>query len=213
MNELTTSHNPLLSILIWTASDDAMPVVSENVLHSRAHGSKEVTELIRASVAPNTRRAYNSDLQHFGRFGGTIPCSPEVVASYIATCAKLHRPCTIQRRVVAIGRVHRSIGADDPTKSDLVKAVIRGVRRSVGVSQKQASPLLPTQLSALEPRMTGLKGTRDRALMLLGFAGALRRSELVALNVDCWRSFKFDPPCSLNFDPGVSAGVFQTNCG
>ena len=71
----------------------------------------------------------------------------------------------------------------DPAKNDLVRAVLRGVRRTTGKPQRQVTPLLKSDLLSIVGLMRGSKGIRDRALVLLGFAGALRRSELVALDV------------------------------
>ena len=138
---------------------------------------------ISAAVADNTRRAYRQDLADFEQWGGQVPCTPETLASFIADRATTLSPHTITRRVVGISKAHTSNGLPDPAKSDLVRAVLRGVRRSHGTAQRQAAPLLKHDLLALLSLMNGTKGVRDRALILLGFAAALRRSELVALDV------------------------------
>jgi integrase len=84
--------------------------------------------------------------------------------------------------VVGIGRAHVSQGFTDPAKTDLVRTVLRGVRRVKGSAQRQASPILKADVLTMMTYMDGIKGQRDRALILLGFAGALRRSELAALD-------------------------------
>lgn len=142
-----------------------------------------VKAYVTAALADNTRRAYQGDLADFLRWGGTIPSSPERLAEYIADRATLLSPYTITRRVVGISRAHVSQGQHDPAKNDLVRTVLRGVRRKNGVPQRQVAPLLKQDLLALLPLMRGTKGIRDRALILLGFAAALRRSELVALDL------------------------------
>lgn len=142
-----------------------------------------VAAYLSAAIASNTRRAYRGDLADFLSWGGAVPCSPEVLAAYIAARAETHSPYTVSRRVVGIGRAHISQGLPDPAKNDLVRTVLRGVRRTKGRPQRQASPLLKQDLLAILPLMEGPKGIRDRALLLLGFAAALRRSELVALDV------------------------------
>jgi len=142
-----------------------------------------IGEYLSASIADNTRRAYRGDLSDFLSWGGVVPCSPEVLAAYIAARAETHSPYTISRRVVGIGRAHVSQGLPDPAKNDLVRTVLRGVRRAKGRPQRQATPLLKQDLLAILSIMRGVKGIRDRALLLLGFAAALRRSELVALDV------------------------------
>lgn len=142
-----------------------------------------VSEYIAAALADNTRRAYQGDLADFFRWGGTVPCMPEVLATYIADRAETLSPHTITRRVVGISRAHVSQGLPDPAKNDLVRTVLRGVHRKNGKAQRQVAPLLKQDLLALLPLMRGTKGIRDRALILLGFAAALRRSELVSLDL------------------------------
>ena len=146
-------------------------------------GGGSIGRYLAAAVADNTRRAYRSDLADFLTYGGVVPCSPEFLARYISDRADTNSPATITRRAVGIGRAHVTLGHADPSKSDLVRAVLRGVRRTKGVSQRQAAPLLPEHLFAAMPLMRGVIGARDRALILLGFASAMRRSELVALDL------------------------------
>ncbi len=141
-----------------------------------------VTQFINAAIADNTRRAYQQDLRDFFQWGGTVPCEPELLATYIAARAETHSTYTIIRRVVGIGRAHVSQGFTDPAKTDLVRTVIRGVRRVKGSAQRQASPLLKADVHTMMACMDGIRGQRDRALILLGFAGALRRTELAALD-------------------------------
>ena len=142
-----------------------------------------IRRYVSAAVSDNTRRAYQGDLADFMKWGGCVPCLPEVLAAYIADRAVTHSTHTITRRVVGISRAHASQGLSDPAKNDLVRTVLRGVRKTHGKPQRQAAPLLKQDLLGLLPYMQGTKGVRDRALLLLGFAAALRRSELVALNV------------------------------
>lgn len=163
-----------------------------------------VSAYLSAALADNTRRAYGQDLEDFHRWGGAIPCSPETLAAFIADRAATLSPHTVTRRVVGLSRAHTSQGLPDPAKNDLVRTVLRGIRRSHGRPQRQASPLIKHDLLSLLALMVGTKGIRDRALLLLGFAAALRRSELVALDVQdlqvvreglvvCLRRSKTDP--------------------
>lgn len=82
-----------------------------------------VTQFINAAIADNTRRAYQQDLRDFFQWGGTVPCEPELLATYIAARAETHSTYTIIRRVVGIGRAHVSQGFTDPAKTDLVRTV------------------------------------------------------------------------------------------
>ncbi|MGA7178147.1 MAG: site-specific integrase [Thiobacillaceae bacterium] len=142
----------------------------------------QVAAYISASLADNTRKAYRQDLADFLRWGGSLPCTPETLAAYIAEQTLSLSPYTITRRIVGISRAHVSQGLADPAKTDLVRTVLRGVRKKHGKPQRQVVPLLKQDLLSILPLMQGTKGIRDRALILLGFAGALRRSELVALD-------------------------------
>lgn len=165
---------------------DIKPARCEHELQSIATEvdlPKVVREYVAAALADNSRRAYQGDLQEFLLWGGLVPCTPEMLARYIADRAGIHSPHTITRRVVGISRAHASQGLPDPAKSDLVRVILRGVRKTHGKPQRQAAPLLKQDLLALLPLMTGTKGIRDRALILLGFAAALRRVELVGLDV------------------------------
>lgn len=141
-----------------------------------------IRQYVNAAIADSTRKAYRTDLADFMQWGGAVPATPETIAAYLADRADSLSPITLARRLVAIGRAHTSQGLDDPTKSDLVRTVLRGIRRTNGVAQRQVVPVLKADLLAMLPQMHGTKGLRDRALLLLGFAGAFRRSELVALD-------------------------------
>jgi len=90
---------------------------------------------------------------------------------------------TIARRLAAISWAHRSRGLADPTKDGAVQLVAAGIRRTIGTAQEGRSPLVLADLRRLVAPLTGsLIDARDRALLLLGFAMAARRSELVALD-------------------------------
>jgi integrase len=143
-----------------------------------------VRDLIEHSVSDSTRTAYESDLKHFATWGGTLPATPAMVATYIATHAGFLAVATITRRVATLSKAHQVLAGENPCQSALVKATLRGLRRKIGTAQKQAKPLLKEELFAiLAPMGDSMKDVRDRALLLLGFAGGFRRSELVGLDV------------------------------
>lgn len=141
----------------------------------------EFDKYLHAALSESSRRGYQSDLASFIAWGGSIPATPETVCQYLAANVGGLSPSTLSRRIVAIGRAHTSQGLDSPTKSDLVKATLRGIRRTVGTAQRQVAPAMKAHLIAMVDKLEGIKGIRDRALLLVGFAGAFRRSELVAL--------------------------------
>lgn len=141
-----------------------------------------VTEYVRESLAQNTRIAYVNDLAHFQRWGGRIPAAPETIASYLVMHADVLSIATLTRRLAALAKVHRSRGITNPTSTELVKSALRGLKRIKGGPQRQAKPLIKEDLfEMLEATGDRLKDDRDRALILIGFAGGFRRSELAGL--------------------------------
>ncbi|MGE8128943.1 site-specific integrase [Methylobacterium sp. NPDC080182] len=145
----------------------------------------------RASKASSTVRAYTTDAKVFqawcDRHGAAaIPARPETVAAFIVAEAEAGRAAsTISRRLAAIKYAHKLAKAPDPTDDEAVRAVLKGARRKVGVApnQKAAATVDILQMLLAQTPQT-LAGKRDKALLALGFAGALRRSELVALDVE-----------------------------
>jgi len=147
--------------------------------------SEPIRHLLSHSLSANSKRAYASDLAHFRASGGDIPCSPETVAGYLAEIADTHAVATIQRRLAAIAKAHRASGHDDPCRAELVKAAMRGIRRIKGVAQREAQALQRDELFFVLERMGDRPiDIRDKALLLIGFAAAFRRSELVGLDCD-----------------------------
>ena len=110
----------------------------------------------------------------------------DTIAAYLAELAMSGlKASTITRRCAGIRFMHRMAGLEPPTNSEAIKAVLAGIRRSIGTSVTRKAPATAETIRAIIADMpTDLRGLRDRALLLLGFAGALRRSELVALDVE-----------------------------
>jgi integrase len=147
-------------------------------------------DFARASRSKNTRRAYASDWAHFSNWcerhhAQVLPASSTAVALYLAELAgEGFKVATIGRRLAAIAEAHKAAKQPSPRSEADVQAVVRGIRRKLGVAQKQARPLLPGELRGIVGKLpAGPQGARDRALLLLGFAGAFRRSELAGLDV------------------------------
>lgn len=144
----------------------------------------ELEDLVRESLSVNTRRAYASDLRRFQEWGGQLPSSPEEIARYLADHRQTHAVASLARWLTTISKAHRAIGIGDPTRTELVRSVLRGIRRMYGQPPRQAKALLREDLFAiLDGLDCGSKAIRDRALLLLGFACGFRRSELTALLV------------------------------
>lgn len=138
------------------------------------------------TIADATRRGYAADVRHFLQHGGRLPATECMVALYLARHATKLRVATLQRRLAAIAWAHRQRRLRSPVGAPLVRATLHGIARARGMRQRQVAaidkPLLQRMLAAAarQPRRAAL---RDRALILVGFAGAFRRAELVALDI------------------------------
>ena len=152
--------------------------------------TEQARQYIEDSKAKNTRRAYRSDwadftdwCQHNRRT--SLPAHPETVALYLTDCAKGLKVSTLQRRLASISEAHKTAGHESPTQNALVRSVWQGIRREKGVATKGKSPTLTADIRSMIQHLPQgkLLSVRDRTLLLIGFAGAMRRSELVSLNV------------------------------
>jgi len=174
-------------VLTWDNSDYPKPRQEEGP-GGTANGNAvaelppEVARYIDAALAENTLRAYQGDLSHFRQWGGRLPASPEEVARYLAQHAEALSAATLTRRLAGLAKAHRAMGMASPTESELVRLTMRGIRRQHGRPQQQVKPLTRDVLrSVLGAMGDSLREARDRALLVTGFAGALRPSELAAI--------------------------------
>ena len=141
--------------------------------------------------AVNTQRAYKSDLKDFNEWceiNGQIPfpVSPETLAAYVSHLADSCKWATINRRLAAISKLHQLNNLETPTQNRIFRIVMEGIKRSKGIRQKQAPAFKLNILKKLlrDFDIETKANLRNKALLLLGFTGAFRRSELVALNVE-----------------------------
>jgi integrase len=146
---------------------------------------------IQAAKAPATLRAYRTDFEDFTRFCkghnlSYLPATPTTVALYIADRAGSLRSATITRRLTSITKAHPAAGFEDSPSSShhfVVSETLKGIRRSIGTAQEGKAPLLTSDTRRIVASCPEtLSGLRDRALVLVGFAGAFRRSELAAID-------------------------------
>jgi integrase len=135
-----------------------------------------------------TRRAYRADWADFCAWCKSagwipLPAAPETVAAYLAALAATHSRSTLHRRLAAIGQAHRLAGHDWIPSHPAIRNTMRGIARRHGSVTRRAAALTTTEIRRLVATCAhDLAGERDRALLLLGFAGALRRSELVGID-------------------------------
>ena len=140
--------------------------------------------------ARNTIRGYRSSFQQFklwcsGAGLPSMPAAPETIALYLSAQAGRLKAATLQHHLAAIAKAHKSAGYPSPVKDNqLIAETLKGIRRTHGAAVTQKAPVLTEDLRMmLRTLPEKLLGVRDRALLLIGFAGAFRRSELVSLDV------------------------------
>ena len=146
-----------------------------------------------AAQSRATKRSYEADLSHFKSHGGTIPATPEMIADYLAECAGTTAVATLQHRLIAIHRAHTDDQLPSPVMDRLVKRTMQGIRRTFGTAQRRVKALVKDdllELMVLVDKQKPMRAARDKALILIGFAGAFRRSELVALKVEDMTGFE-----------------------
>lgn len=147
-------------------------------------------EYLKASQAENTSRAYRNDWDHFSAWCAglgkpALPATPETVTEYIADLANTHKPSTIERRIASISKAHQAAGFESPTRTEIVRSTLKGIRRVLGVAPIRKVAVRVNHLrQIMEEFPDNLQGIRDKAILLIGYAGAFRRSELAALNVE-----------------------------
>lgn len=156
----------------------------------------EGSELEANHRAGSTRRAYAGDFTHFADWCSTVslpalPASPDAVYLYIAALmadgnAAGYSVATLERRLSAITYVHEINGhGASPARHVKVRELMSGIRRTYGVAPAKRDPLTTTQLASMMAALDleTLAAKRDRALLLVGYAGAFRRAELSSLNL------------------------------
>lgn len=204
---------------VTVAVGDGLPEQADARSERLAALLDDARTLAQHSRAPATLRGYASDWADWTQWCAHMdlpacPGSPAGVAAYLAALVEMNAAVgTMARRLSSIGYYHRAAGVPDPTDDPAVRYVMAGIRRDLGRKPDQARPLMPPLLwDALDACPTvyerpdgpepHLRGLRDRALLLTGFVGALRRSEISAADVDDLRPH----PAGLVLDIPTSKG-------
>lgn len=169
--------------LVETGRADLAQKAADNEFARAAHYAA-------ASRSANTRKAYRSDWSDWSthcetRGWSALPANPAEVAAYLAAMADAGRKVsTIRRRLVAIGVAHKMAGQASPAEAPGVRMTVEGIERKLGSAPlKKAALTVDLVAKALKKVPEDLTGKRDRALIMVGFAAALRRSEIVGLDV------------------------------
>ena len=155
----------------------------------------ETLRNLKSSKAVNTVRAYKSDFEDFGLFCAkngfkSIPTDPKIVSLYLTyLSSKDVKISTIKRRLVSISVIHKMKGHYLDTKHPIIIQNFMGIKRRKGVNQKGKKPLLINDLKHIidlinQQNEPDIKKLRNKALLLIGFAGGFRRNELISLNLE-----------------------------
>ncbi|MBZ9739963.1 MULTISPECIES: site-specific integrase [unclassified Mesorhizobium] len=213
----------------WLSAGDAdhsspppLPVVSTERLPAHLDAlADRARDYVEAASSANTRRAYASDWKHFCAWArrqhlDVSPPDPQVVGLYITACAsgnvagdkKPNAVSTIERRLSSLTWNFSQRGQPLDRKDRNIATVMAGIRNKHAAPPRQKEAVLPEDLIAMLETLdrSTLRGLRDRAMLLLGFAGGLRRSEVVGL--DCGRDQTEDSSGWIEFFP--DKGVLVT---
>src|ERR1700730_14506024 len=167
----------------------ALTLVSDHLPAALGPDLAAAIDLAKAEKAASTRKAYGTDFRLFrewceARGVFALPTAPETVAAYLAAHASTSKASTLGRRVAAIRYAHKLARLALPTDAEGVKATMRGIRRTYGSARIRKAPAVAGKmLGMVATAPDKLVGLRDRALLLVGFGGALRRSGAGALDV------------------------------
>ena len=149
---------------------------------------------IKSSKSLNTIRAYKSDFKDFSNFCKknnfkSLPADPKIVSFYITHLSSISKVSTLKRRLASISVVHKIKGFYIDIKHPLIIENFMGIQRKLGVFQKSKKPILINELKEIiktieSTEKNEIKKIRNKALILVGFAGGFRRSELVNIKLD-----------------------------
>ena len=153
----------------------------------------ETLKNLKNSKAHNTLRAYNADFKDFSAFCAknglnSLPSEPKIVSIYLTYLSSFSKYSTLKRRLASIKVVHKLKGHYIDTKHPIIIENLMGIKRKMGVKQIAKKPLLINDLkviiNVIDQEKNGLKRLQNKALLLVGFAGGFRRSELVSIEYD-----------------------------
>ena len=153
----------------------------------------ETLKNLKNSKAHNTLRAYNADFRDFSAFCvknglNSLPSEPKIVAIYLTYLSSFSKYSTLKRRLASIKVVHKLKGHYIDTKHPIIIENLMGIKRKMGVKQIAKKPLLINDLkiiiNVIDEEKNDLKRLQNKALLLVGFAGGFRRSELVSIEYD-----------------------------
>lgn len=186
--------------------ETALVKIDQSAVLARAMQARETLERIAARAkedlgddfrSDNTKSAYDSDWRHFTAWCNlcglqSMPAAVATVGAYISALAvgdpetgqAACKPATIERRLAAISVKHKAAGLTSPSNVPDVREIMKRIRRAKGTAQHRVSPLRVSQIRDAAPSFSdSLRDIRDKAILLIGYAGAFRRSEIAGLDI------------------------------
>ena len=155
---------------------------------------EETLENLKSSKANNTLRAYKSDFRDFGAFCAkhgfnSMPTEPKIVSLYLTHLSTNTKISTLRRRLVSIGVVHKLKGHYLDTKHPVIIENLMGIKRKKGSIQIGKKPILINHLKKIinvidNQKIEKIKKLRNRTLILIGFGGGFRRTELISIDYE-----------------------------
>lgn len=179
--------------MITNSNETEIEVKAEGILTFSQDSDREAQEYIDASSSPNTQRAYGSNFKMFALWCekynvASLPASPENIVRYASMLAKEGNAVnTIQLKLTAISQIHEARKHESPCKTAIVRKVMKGIANTIGTRLDKVEPLLTDHFRAISAHLDKegtIKAKRDKALLLIGFAAARRRSELAAITFE-----------------------------
>ncbi len=153
---------------------------------------EETLNNLKSSKANNTLRAYKSDFKDFGAFClkhgfDALPTEPKIVSLYLTHLSKTSKISTLRRRLVSISMIHKLKGHYLDTKHPIIIENLMGIKRVKGSIQKGKKPILINHLKSIinvidQQEIDEIKKTRDKTIILVGFGGGFRRTELISID-------------------------------
>ena len=153
----------------------------------------ETLKNLKNSKAHNTLRAYQADFKDFTKFClknsfNSMPSDPKIIALYLTHLSSFSKFSTLKRRLASIKVIHRLKGHYIDTKHPIIAENLMGIKRKMGVKQTSKKPILINDLkliiNVINKDKNEYKKLQNKALILIGFAGGFRRSELVSIEYE-----------------------------
>jgi integrase len=164
-----------------------LPLRNEESTLIERQEAESLRHYLQAATSDNTRKAYRSAIRQFEKWGGRLPSDRDTVVRYLLARAESLNPRTLDLHLTAISQWHHYQGLIDPVSDPLVRKTMEGARRTQGQPKRKAKALRLEHIAQMVNHLRQLPDTkkkqRDIALVLTGFFGAFRRSELVAIQI------------------------------